>query len=163
MKAKDLAVRAVASGLGLGYIPPAPGTFASAAGAVVCWLLRCLPGATGPLILVWLFVAVAVTGVLISPRAQALYGEPDPRRFVLDEIAGVWATCLLFWWRGPLATAAAAFLVFRGFDGLKPFGLRRLEKLPGGWGVMADDLGAAACSAAVLWAVCYGIIDRLMA
>jgi phosphatidylglycerophosphatase A len=162
VKAEDLMVKAVASGLGLGYLPLAPGTAASAAGAVVYVLLRRLPGASGALILVWLLVAASVAGVLICPRAQALYGQPDPRRFVLDEIAGVWLTCLLFWWRGPLATAAAAFVAFRVFDGLKPFGLRRLEKLPGGWGVMADDFGAAAYSALVLWPACYGIVDRLV-
>jgi len=163
MKPKDFATGLVASGLGPGYLPYFPGTSASAAAAAVYWLLRPLPGATGPLILVWLFVAVVATAVLIFPRAEALYGHHDPRPFVLDEIAGTWLTCLLFWWRGPAATAVAAFLAFRVFDGLKPFGLRRLERLPGGWGVMADDLGAAACSAAVLWPVCYGIIDRLLA
>ena len=163
MSAKVSAVKVLASGLGLGYLPLIPGTWASAGAAAIYWLLReQLPpigvqGAVGAL-----FAAAVVVGLLVCPAAQELYGERDPRRFVLDEMAGLWLTCLLFWWRGPMVTAVAALIGFRVFDGLKPFPVRRLERLAGAWGVMADDLGAAACSAATLWALTRLVLDRVL-
>jgi phosphatidylglycerophosphatase A len=162
VRAEGFGVKAVASGLGLGYLPMFPGTWASAAAGVMYYLLRQLPAPSWQAALGAAFGAAVVAGLLICPAAQAAFGEHDPRRFVLDEMAGVWLTCLLFWWRGPLATAVAAFLAFRILDGLKPFPIRRLEKLPGAWGVMADDLGAAVLSALALWVVCYGLLDRVV-
>jgi phosphatidylglycerophosphatase A len=64
----------------------------------------------------------------------------DPGLVVVDEVAGMWVT-LLFVPFTPL-TAALGFLAFRLMDIVKPFPARRLEDLPGGWGIMADDLMA---------------------
>ncbi len=150
MSRADLMVKLTSSALGLGYLPVAPGTWGSAGAAGAYWLLR-QTGPAGPVITGVLLLAVCVVGVWTCPAAIELFGASDPGRFVLDELAGCWLTCLLFWGRGPLVTAAAAFVAFRVFDILKPFPLRALERLPGAWGVMADDLGAALYAAGTLW------------
>ena len=71
---------------------------------------------------------------------------------MLDEIVGVWITMLYFpidFWH-----LVAAFFLFRFFDIFKPLGIRRLEQLPGGWGVMLDDVAAGIAANVVMWAVC---------
>ncbi len=163
MRGNDTLVKVASSALGLGHLPIAPGSWASGGAAALYVALRWLGPPGWRVLLALLFAAVTAAGVALAPRAERLYGCQDPRPFVLDEVAGIWLTCLLFWWRGPVSTAAAAFLAFRLFDVLKPPPLRRLEKLPGGWGVMADDLGAALCSALVLWPLCYGVLEPLLA
>jgi phosphatidylglycerophosphatase A len=155
-------IKIVASALGLGHLPVAPGTWGSAGAAAVYVALRSLPGAAWRVALCVLFLAVLALGLWAAPRAEKAYGKSDPGPFVLDEVAGVWLTCLAFRWRGPLVTAIAAFAAFRVFDIAKPFPVRRLEDLPGGWGVMMDDLAAAAYSVALLWPLCYGVLDRVL-
>ena len=77
--------------------------------------------------------------------------DPDPKRAVWDEVAGVWLTCIFL--PKTLPWLAAAFLVFRVLDILKPWPIRRLERLPGGYGIMADDAAAGLVGAALLNAV----------
>jgi phosphatidylglycerophosphatase A len=70
---------------------------------------------------------------------------PDPGPVVLDEVAGQWLALLVLVAAGhtpALAEVLAAFLLFRAFDVLKPWPIRALESLPGGWGIVADDLAA---------------------
>lgn len=163
MARRGLAVKVVSSGLGLGYLPVAPGTWASAGAAAGYYALRrCLPMPDFLLVAEALFWCTVAIGAFVCPYAIRVYGKADPRRFVLDEVAGQWLTCLAFWWRGPLTNVVAAFVAFRFFDIVKPFPIRRLEKLPGAWGVMLDDLGAALYAAAALWVVCHGILDRFI-
>ena len=160
MAERDRAVKLAASALGLGHLPVAPGTWASAGAAAVYLLLRGLGDPVSYSLLAVLTAAVIGLGIGVCPRAVEVYGSADPRRFVLDEVAGYWLTCLLFHWRGPVATALAAFVAFRFFDVLKPFPIRRLERIPGAWGVMLDDLAAALYAAAALYVICYGVVDR---
>ena len=160
MAGSSSAVKVLASGMGLGYLPLLPGTWGTLGAALVyCLLYSLLPGAWVPA-LVALAAGTLAVGLLLYPFAQAAFGGRDPRRFVLDEMVGLWLTCLLSQWRGPVQTAVAAFFAFRLFDGAKPFPLRHLEKLPGGWGVMADDVGAALYSALALWAVRWVVLDQ---
>ncbi|MEC8909441.1 MAG: phosphatidylglycerophosphatase A, partial [Chloroflexota bacterium] len=77
--------------------------------------------------------------------------DHDPKRAVWDEVAGMWITCLLL--PKTLPWLAAAFLVFRVLDILKPWPIRRLEGLPGGLGIMADDVVAGVVGAVGLNAV----------
>ncbi len=154
MKRSDWLVKAASSALGLGYLPLAPGTWASAA-AAGAYVLACkwLPPAQCVLAVAGLSVAALCVGLAVCPRACAAYGERDPRRFVLDELAGQWLTCFLLLPAGPPGrTALLGFATFRLFDVAKPSPIRSLEKLPGAWGVMVDDLAAAAYSAIVVWA-----------
>ncbi len=161
MSLRDSAARWVSSCLGLGYLPVAPGTWASAGAGIIYLALRRLPLPLALSLTAVLAAVALLAGLLVYPRAEVLFGAPDATHFVLDEAAGYWLTVLLFQWRGPLWTAAAAFVAFRVFDIWKPFPIRRLERLPGGWGVMADDLAAGVASAVVLWALCHGVAERL--
>ncbi len=160
---KDATVRLTCSVLGIGHLPVAPGTWASAAAAGVYLLVRRLAGAAWWVVLGGLLAAAIIVGLLVCPAAERVYGRRDPEQFVLDEFAGLWAVTLGFWWRSPLITAVAAFVAFRIFDVAKPFPLRRLERLPGGWGVMADDVGASLYSIAVLWPVFHFFLEKHLA
>jgi phosphatidylglycerophosphatase A len=160
MPAKDLLVKALASALGLGHLPLAPGTWASAGAAAAYVLLRHLaPDASAVVVGIMLVSAVAV-GLLVCPHAMRVYGSSDPRQFVLDEAAGMWLVTLGFPWRSALATAGLSLVAFRLFDVLKPFPIRRVEKLGGPVGVMADDLLAALYAVAALWLLRWAVLDR---
>ena len=126
----------IATALGAGYAPIAPGTFGSAVGLLL-WLA--LPK------LLWLqflaIVAVSCAGAWSGFVAEAHFREQDPGQVVVDEVAGMMVTLLL----NPAASAGwlvAAFVLFRASDIVKPFPVNRLERLPGGIGIMADDLAA---------------------
>ena len=162
MPDRDIGVKLTASALGLGHLPLAPGTWASAGAAVAYLWLRSLGDPLSYGLLAVLTAAVIGLGIGVCPRAIEVYESKDPRHFVLDEVAGYWLTCLFFHWRGPMATALAAFVAFRFFDVLKPYPIRRLERVPGAWGVMVDDLAAAVYAAASLYVVCYGVLDRFV-
>ncbi len=93
-----------------------------------------------------LIVAVTAAGIPIAAALEREHGE-DPHLCVIDEVAGMLVTYFLV--ATTLGGWLVGFLWFRLFDILKPFGVRRLERLPGGLGIMADDLaaGALACAA----------------
>ena len=92
-----------------------------------------------------LVVGVWATGRMSTPE------NPDPGSATWDEFVGMWLTCLFIPYGSPL-WLAAAFLVFRALDVLKPWPCRRLERLPGGWGIMLDDVGAGAWGALIMLA-----------
>ncbi len=157
MNRSELVLKLTSSALGLGYLPVAPGTWGSAAAAGVYWLLRAEFGPAGVAVTGGLLVGTLLLGLRVCPGAVRVFGDSDPGRFVLDELAGCWLTCLLFWGPGAFLTAGAAFATFRVFDVLKPFPIGALERLPRGWGIMADDLGAALYSAGALWIIRFAI------
>lgn len=134
----------VATGLGCGYAPVAPGTVGSLLGLALFWPLARLE-TTVKLValaaLVWLGVWSAT---LVARRLDV----EDPSVVVVDEVAGMWVT-LLFLPLTPLS-AAVGFLLFRVMDVVKPFPARSFERLPGGWGIMADDLMAGVYANLVL-------------
>jgi phosphatidylglycerophosphatase A len=122
----------------VGYVPIAPGTFGSAVGLVLLWAVRSV--GTTPLETV-VIVALLGLGTWSSTVTERHTGKVDPGIIVVDEAAGMLITMLFV-----PATAVAAstgFFVFRALDILKPWPARRLERLAGGWGVMADDAMAA--------------------
>jgi len=127
---------AIATVGGVGYAPVAPGTFGSAAGLVLWWLL---PATTA--VQLAAIALVAVGGAWAGTVAEEHFHTTDPGAVVVDEVAGMLLTLFLvpITWRG----AVVGFLLFRLFDIVKPFPARRLERLHGGVGVMADDLAAA--------------------
>jgi len=90
-------------------------------------------------VLVLLFVLI--TGTIASTRAEQILGKKDPSEVVIDEVFGQWITILPFallaWWE-----YAVAFVLFRAFDILKPWPIKRLEDIDGGLGVMIDDAAA---------------------
>lgn len=129
-----------------GHVPVAPGTVGSAAGLVLFWALR---AGGSPLVVEGLvLLAVTAVGVAAASRAEAAYGRRDPGLIVIDETAGMLMTLVAV--PVGLGGALTGFLVFRLFDIVKPFPARRAERLPGGWGVMADDLVAGLYAQALL-------------
>ena len=132
-----LAARITSTFFGLGFVPLAPGTAASlAAAALYRYFLIKFPW---PLFIV-LIVFASLTGALAATSYSRELGHKDPRRIVIDEVAGQWVTLILA--PADWVPLAAGFVLFRLFDVLKPFPIRKLEKLPAGWGIMADDLAA---------------------
>ncbi len=149
----------IGSGFGSGFSPLAPGTAGSAAAAVIyCGVMLLLP-ADADFLIRWLTVLLmAALGFSIGVWATGRMStddNPDPGTAVWDEFVGMWLTALptatLPWigWQHPatlfwiVGWVAAAFIVFRAFDTLKPWPCRRLERLHGGWGIMLDDAAAA--------------------
>ncbi len=126
----------VATALGVGYIPFAPGTFGSAVGLLV-WVF--LP--PSPLVHAGVILTLFVVGSWSGSVAERHFARTDPGQVVIDEVVGVLITLFMnpVGWRG----AAVGFLLFRIADIVKPFPANRLERLPGGLGVMADDAMAA--------------------
>ena len=126
----------LATVLGVGYIPFAPGTFGSAAGLVFWALLPSSPG-----VLALAIVALFVGGSWSSSVAERHFGRADPGQVVIDEVMGMLITLFMMpvGWGGALW----GFLLFRAADIVKPYPANRLERLHGGVGVMADDAMAA--------------------
>lgn len=156
--------RWLGAALGPGFLRPAPGSWGSLATVLVLLLLLGTAGAgdgvlgTGLLgavvasadggssqrmAVILAIVLVTVLGVLVGNRAREDWGVSDPSSFVLDEVAGQLLPFLPLL-PGPVDPlgAALAFGAFRLFDIVKPPPIRQLERLPGGVGIMADDLGA---------------------
>ena len=133
----------IATVAGIGHIPVAPGTFGTAAGLLV-WTL--LPAA--PIAHVVAIITIFIVGSWSGGVAERQLGRSDPGCVVIDEVLGMLMTLFLnpVGWRG----AAAGFLLFRALDIIKPYPARRLERLHGGVGVMADDAMAAVYANMVL-------------
>jgi len=123
----------VASFFGVGYFPIAPGTVSSAAVFIILWFLP-----TGHWIYWAAFVLVTLIGVLVSFKAEKYWG-PDPSKIVIDEVAGCMASVMLV--PKSIWLWLIAFISFRAYDILKlPPAKAAENKLPGGWGVMLDDI-----------------------
>ncbi|MET0594767.1 MAG: phosphatidylglycerophosphatase A [Polyangiaceae bacterium] len=129
---------------GCGRVPRAPGT-AGTLGALPLYLLVRPQGVVAVAVVA---IAVTAAGIWASSRVAAETGLKDPQFVCVDEVAGVLVTWLAApsSWQG----VALGFLLFRIFDWKKPFPARELERLPGGWGIVSDDLAAGAWGAAVL-------------
>lgn len=140
---------ALATGLGAGYSPIAPGTVGTLAAVLLYLPFAALnqTGDPGRFALYLLVVAaLCALGVWVSGRAEKIFGEKDCQKIVIDEVAGYFVTMLLvpsgWMW------IVAGFAMFRFFDILKPPPIRHLQSLGGGLGVMIDDVlaGGLACT-----------------
>ena len=141
----------IATGFGAGYSSIAPGT-AGALVACAIWgllffLLPYMPLLVLTGILILLFT---ILGIWSTNQVEPFWGK-DPSRVVVDEMVGVWIPLLAvphtsdwFWY------AIAAFALFRLFDIFKPLGIRKMEDLKGGIGVMMDDILAGVYSLIIL-------------
>jgi phosphatidylglycerophosphatase A len=127
----------LATGFGTGYGPLVPGTWGSIPGVALAWAVERRLGGWG---VAAAACVTALVGTWAADRAAVRLGEKDPGRVVVDEIAGQLVT-LCFLPATP-QVLLAGFLLFRAFDIVKPWPARRLEALPGGSGIMADDLMA---------------------
>ena len=134
----------VATGFGSGLAPVVPATVGSLAALVIYFFAPISSDSVGLylLISVGFLVGIWATGKLVTAT------DPDPRSAVWDEFIGMWATCLLL--PKTLPWMVSAFICFRALDILKPWPIRHLERLPGGLGIMADDLLAGISGAILL-------------
>jgi phosphatidylglycerophosphatase A len=126
----------LATGFGSGYSPVAPGTAGSLVGVLLFWPLAGRP----PAQTLAATAILVVVGILAAHRAARDLGQKDPGLVVVDEVAGQWVSLLLLPFT--FGTALAAFFLFRAMDVWKPWPARDLERLPGGLGIVADDLMA---------------------
>ncbi|HKA32682.1 MAG TPA: phosphatidylglycerophosphatase A [Candidatus Binatia bacterium] len=133
----------LATGAGAGYIPGAPGTAGTLVAIPLSLLLNRVAAHSLPLALLTLAAVIAVA-FWSADRAEAIFGEKDAPRIVIDEIAGF----MLANFAAPQSVSAiiAAFILFRFFDIIKPYPARRAERMPGGIGVVMDDLVAGVYS-----------------
>jgi phosphatidylglycerophosphatase A len=146
---------AIATVFGVGYAPIAPGTFGSAAGLLLWWVLPASTPVQAAAIVV-IFVAGSWSGSV----AERHFGRTDPGQVVADEVMGMLITLFLnpVGWLGALV----GFLLFRLFDVIKPYPANRLEQLHGGIGVMADDAMAAVYANLALRVAIYLLGDRVI-
>lgn len=136
----------------LGRSLPAPGTWGSLAGLLyftVFFAHGLSPFGLLLLNLAGIYVAVALCG-----EAEVRLGRRDPGEVILDEFVAM-PLCFLGWLQlagtwPRWVVLVSGFLLFRFYDILKPFGIRRLQDLPGGWGVVVDDLAAALATCVTL-------------
>jgi len=140
---KTLWAWAVATFFGAGLGKPGPGTWGSVA-ALLLWALFAWAVHPGPTtLLISLIVGIVLSIVLGVPAATIAAresGRHDPGFVVIDEVAGQWIALLgspADWRHGLIA-----LVLFRLFDITKPFPVRRLERLPEGWGIVFDDVAA---------------------
>lgn len=147
--------RLLTSCFGLGYLPIAPGTWGSMPVAAVFGLM-CYQGVSVITVSVMMGVIVlagSIICVLFGPEVIEATAKKDPSEVVSDEAAGQAVAFIGVYASGADAVVivtTAGFLLFRFFDILKPFPCRRLEKLPKGFGILADDLMAGVYAAIVL-------------
>jgi phosphatidylglycerophosphatase A len=152
--------RLLTSCFGLGWLPLAPGTWGSLPPviifAIMCQFHLSTPSIT--IVMLALVLAGSIVCVIFAPTPIAATGKSDPREVVADELAGQAVTFLVIPFFIPVILTpvqiciitSAGFLLFRFFDIAKPWPTRKLEKLPKGWGILADDLLAGVFAAIVL-------------
>jgi phosphatidylglycerophosphatase A len=154
------AVRIFGTSFGLGYVPKAPGTWGTLPAvaaflAVAIWV----PQAWRTAVLGGLLALTCAAAIPLGNWAHAVLGQEDPRQFTLDEVAGFLLTVLIFHPAGPLAPdrlaafTVWAFVLTRVMDIVKPPPARQLESLPGGWGILLDDLMASVYAGIALYVV----------
>jgi phosphatidylglycerophosphatase A len=139
--AAPLWARMVATFFGIGNLQPGPGTWASAAAIIIWYVVARFVAAGWQLeaLAAMALLAVAV-GIPAATRFAQASKTKDPQSVVIDEVAGQWIALLtaIVTWK----TLLAGFILFRGFDILKPPPVRQLEQLPEGTGIVVDDVAA---------------------
>ncbi len=131
---------------GVGYLPIASGTWASAIALPIAYGLVFVGG---PWLLSGATIAVFIIGAWASHQHQADLGIKDPSSAVIDEVAGQWVAIIPV--ANDLYLYAVAFLLFRLFDIFKPWPIKRLERITGGVGIMADDILAGVFAGTLTW------------
>ena len=149
---------------GLGKLPVAPGTWGSLA-PVALYLLAeyyCPYPPSTPILMAFLVVAGAWACVQYAPAVVASTGKKDPGLIVADEVSGQAVPLLFITLLEPeniYIAAGLGFVLFRLFDILKPWPCKKLENLPNGLGILADDL-MAGVYAAIVFAICYRFLPE---
>lgn len=145
---------------GLGNLRPGPGTWGSLAATLTWFVLsHGIAHKLQPAVLGCFILLVVMAGIPAATVLARSSGLKDPQQVVIDEVAGQWITLLL----APVSwkTLLAGFILFRGFDILKPPPVRQLERLPGGTGIVLDDVAAGIYALAVMQLLLhFGFLSR---
>ncbi len=140
----------LATGFYVGFIKGAPGTYASIITGAAIYMAQKLGHHIAPELYVVVLCLVTVLGVLASDCVSRWRDAHDPSFVVIDEVAGQMVALLFV--PVTLVNAIAGIALFRAFDIWKPLGIRRLEELKDGVGIMADDLAAGFLTCLILHA-----------
>ncbi len=140
----------IASIFGIGFLKGG-GTYAAIVTCGGIWLLWQCPALQNPFYLLAITIVITLWGVYVSNKVEPDWGE-DSSRVVIDEVAGMLIAVLFL--PPNLYILIGGLVLFRFFDIVKPLGIRKMEALPSGTGVMMDDVLAGVYSNAVLWIVC---------
>lgn len=137
---------------GIGYFPKAPGTAASVAALLFVWFFKC---SFGQIVMATLLLTLA--GVYLTTVTEKLLKKTDPSLVVIDEWVGQWITLLplVYLGRYDFFLLILGLVFFRFFDIKKPLGIYQLQELPGGWGIMADDVLAGLYGAILLYLITF--------
>lgn len=122
-------IKFLATGFGTGYAPIIPGTIGTLPAVAMAYFFD---------FNLYIIIVIALLGLYICHEAEKLFVEHDPSKVVFDEIAGFLVASFLI----PTNSLWLAFIAFRFFDMIKPYPINKLQELPGGLGVMVDDLAA---------------------
>src|SRR6185437_8178390 len=139
----------VATFFGIGNLRPGPGTWGSATTVILWWLLaRSIVPGWQLWTAVWLALVAILAGIPAATRVARASGRKDPQFVVIDEVAGQLITLIA----APIAwqSLLLGFILFRGFDIVKPWPVHRLERLPEGMGIVVDDVAAGVYGLAVM-------------
>lgn len=145
-----MAATMVATWFGCGYAPKGPGTAGSLAALAIAWMLHRYAGFPASWF-TWLCIPLLPMAIWAADAVAREGGRKDPQIVVVDEVIGQWITlggAVSLNWKSWLL----AFALFRAFDIWKPPPVRQLERLPGGAGIVADDMMAGVYGALVLFA-----------
>ncbi len=133
MKQINLFEKIVGSGLYTGYIPIASGTF----GSIVALLIYSITGFEKLWIIIPAIILLFIYGIYVSYKFENIYGK-DPAECTVDEVVGTWIALIAL--PKTLLIVITAFFIWRLLDIIKPFPASTAENLPGGWGIMTDDV-----------------------
>jgi phosphatidylglycerophosphatase A len=131
-------IKFLATGFYTGLFPLFPGTVGSLAAVFLAWFFSWE---------LWQIFIFSLLGIFICAQAETLFAEHDSGKIVYDEFCGMF---LAVWGASTPGQYFVAFLLFRLFDIVKPFPINKSQELPGGWGVMADDLLAGGVARLIL-------------
>ena len=129
---RNFLIKSIATVGGVGFLPVAPGTWATVVGVVIAYSLGNNLPVYSILLLVLLILGIMTTGII-----EKQMNQKDPGILVIDEVVGV----MIALWGLPLiwSVMICGFFLFRAFDMFKIYPINRLESQPGGWGIMLDD------------------------
>jgi phosphatidylglycerophosphatase A len=150
----------VATFFGIGLLRPGPGSWGSAATVLLWWLAtRAITPAWQPAAAALLAALVVIVGIPAATQVSRASGLKDPQFVVIDEVAGQLITLIAV----PVAwqSLLLGFILFRGFDIVKPPPVRQLEHLSEGYGIVLDDVGAGLYALTVMQVVLhFGILPK---
>lgn len=135
---------------GTGYVPILPGTAGTLTGVIIYLIFRKIGIFSEPLSYLIMLAVFIGAGVWISGRCNQYLKGNDNSSIVIDEVGGFLIT--MFALPFSMRFLLLGFILFRTFDIVKPFKIEKIQKLPGGWGIMADDIAAGVLANLVLQA-----------